>query len=252
MVISKDQRQFKMLIDLHIHTIHSGHAYASFYEILNKAKSKGMKIVGITDHGPDTLGGANNIHFKMGYRAPKNYKGIEVLWGGEANIIDREGNIDIDEYSIKNMDFLMLGVHKNQSYKDSGKKENTRSLIRCFKKNPILVFTHPSVPELEYDHEEVWKAAFEEGILLELNTSTLIAKELGHEKENLENVKKMIRFVKDNNKKLIVNSDAHFLEEMDNEEILKKYWKELGLTKEMIINNYPEELKKLIASKKSR
>ena len=45
MVISKDQELFKMLKrDFHIHSLHSGHAYGSIYEIIKEAKSKKMAL----------------------------------------------------------------------------------------------------------------------------------------------------------------------------------------------------------------
>ncbi len=236
-------------IDLHIHTIQSTHAYGSFYEVLKTAKSRRLKMIGIADHGPDTEGSPGLIHFKMGRRAPKKYKGMDVLWGCESNMINKKGDIDLDESTIKRLDILLMGNHKNQTYKDQGKKANTEALIKCFNKYPILIFTHPVYCEWEYDKEKVFKAAFDNNILLELNLSSLRAEELGYEKERIQNLKKMIDFVRKNNKKVIVNSDAHFLHEIGEDSPLKKQWNKLGLSNDLIINNYPGELKELIASK---
>jgi histidinol phosphatase-like PHP family hydrolase len=65
----------------------------------------------------------------------------------------------------------------------------------------------------------------------------------------LERMKKMIEMVKKAGKKVVVNSDAHFVHEIGDDSNLKKRAKELGLTEEMIINNYPKELEKFLGLK---
>lgn len=233
-------------IDLHIHTVHSGHAYGSIYEILEEAAKRKMSIIAITDHGPDLLGSASIIHFKMGARAPKEYKGVKVLWGCEANLIDGKGNIDLPQKAIKVIDILLVGLHLGTSYKDLGYKKNTEAIIKCLKKHKPFAFTHPTTIFFEYDVEKVCQAACDNDILLELNLSALVRLDQGHHREDLELTKKMVEVVKRNKKKMIVNSDAHFIHEIAEDKILRKYMKILGLTDEMIINNYPKELMKFL------
>lgn len=38
------------LFDVHTHTIASGHAFSTMREIIDSAKAKGLKLVGIADH----------------------------------------------------------------------------------------------------------------------------------------------------------------------------------------------------------
>ncbi|MBD3313930.1 PHP domain-containing protein, partial [Candidatus Woesearchaeota archaeon] len=64
-------------IDLHIHTVHSGHAYGTIYDIMKEAKAKGMEMIAITDHGPSG-GSVSHVHFRMAPRAPKEYEGVKV------------------------------------------------------------------------------------------------------------------------------------------------------------------------------
>jgi hypothetical protein len=40
------------LLDVHTHTIVSGHAFSTVNEMVAEAKSKGLKVYGITEHGP--------------------------------------------------------------------------------------------------------------------------------------------------------------------------------------------------------
>jgi putative hydrolase len=39
-------------IDLHLHTIASGHAYNTILEYVDQAKKLKMKMIGFADHGP--------------------------------------------------------------------------------------------------------------------------------------------------------------------------------------------------------
>jgi putative hydrolase len=229
-------------IDLHIHTVHSGHAYGSIYDVLEEAARKKMHIIAITDHGPDMLGSASLVHFKMGSRAPKEYKGVKVLWGCEANIIDSNGSIDLPEKVINKIDILLVGLHTGTSFRDLGRKKNTEAIVKCLEKYKPHVFTHPSTLYFDYDIEKACQAACDNNVLLEINLSSLVRLDKGHHREDVGLTKKMVSIAKKNKKMMIVNSDAHFLSEIAEDKILKKYMEIFGLTDDMIINNNPKEL----------
>jgi len=228
-------------IDLHIHTLHSGHAYGSFYDVVNEAKRKKMSMIAITDHGPDMIGASGWYHFGIGYRRPE-YKNLKVLWGCEANIIDAKGNIDLNEDIQKKLDIILVGFHKMDKYKDAGIKGNTKAMISALKNPHIKVLTHPANGQYDYDFEKVCKAAIDNNVLLELNLAYL----KNSNEEKLLMLKKMIDMTRSAGKKIIINSDAHFIHEIGDDSILKKYWTKLGLSKNIIMNNYPDELMKFL------
>ena len=53
----------KAIIDMHTHTVASGHAYSTIHENVQFAKKHGIKILGMSDHGPDMLGGPQLYFF---------------------------------------------------------------------------------------------------------------------------------------------------------------------------------------------
>lgn len=229
-------------VDIHIHSIHSGHAYGSFYDIVNEARKKKMKIIGISDHGPNLPGVSGHFHFFMKNRLPK-YDDLKILWGCEANIIDEKGNIDLKESIITALDYIAVSFHKYCGYKDLGKEENTKVLKKTLSKPFIKILTHPESQQYPITHfEEICQFAIDNNVLLELNIAYL--KQKWDEKKEL--FKKIVEIVKKNNSKLIIGSDAHFIHEIGEDSILKKYWDELGLNNEIIINNYPDELLKFL------
>jgi putative hydrolase len=230
-------------IDVHIHTIHSGHAYGSFYDVVNEARRKKMKMIAITDHGPAMIGASSKLHFGMGPRTPK-YKDLKILWGCEANVMDANGNIDLDVELQKRLDILLVGLHDACPYKDAGIVGNTKAVINMLKNPHVAIFTHPTTQFLPYDFEKVCQAALDNDVLLELNLNKLAVG------KDITLFKKMIDMTRKAGKKIIVNSDAHFIHEIGDDSILKKHWRELGLTDDIIINNYPEEFMKFLEKKK--
>ena len=106
----------------------------------------------------------------------------------------------------------------------------------------VKILTHPTHQQYDCDYEEIINSALDNNVLVELNISYV---KRAIEKD-FEKFKRLIEIVKSKNKKLIINSDAHFIHEIGDDSILENYRDKLGLTEDIIINNYPEELKKFL------
>ena len=63
----------KTLLDVHTHTIASGHAFSSLQEMTMAAKEKGLEILGITEHGPHIPGTCDPIYFRNLHCVPQNF-----------------------------------------------------------------------------------------------------------------------------------------------------------------------------------
>ncbi len=237
-------------IDLHVHTIASGHAYNTILEYINQAKKNRMKIIGFSDHGPildETV--VSRIYFWELQRIPKIVDGIRILKGVEANINSR-GGIDLLERDVKDLDYIMAGVHKGADFKERGVKKNTESVINAIKSGRINILSHPfKMSSYETDIAAVAEAACENNVLLEVNIAYLSDKWIKIHPEILTGLEKMIKIVKKHKQKVIVGSDAHSIWELGDDSPLKKIKKQVGLTDDMIINNYPKELFKLLKIK---
>uniref|UniRef100_UPI003FEF4C9F PHP domain-containing protein n=1 Tax=Parabacteroides distasonis TaxID=823 RepID=UPI003FEF4C9F len=46
----------KTLLDVHTHTVASGHAFSTLQEMAVAASEKGLKLLGITEHAPGRRG----------------------------------------------------------------------------------------------------------------------------------------------------------------------------------------------------
>ena len=105
----------QILADYHTHTKYS-HGKGTIEENVLEAISKGIKTIGISDHGYKhlTYGIKLNDIYKMREEIDKlneKYSNIKVLLGMECNILDNRGNIDINDKIIENCDYIMAGYH---------------------------------------------------------------------------------------------------------------------------------------------
>ena len=66
--------------DVHTHTIASGHgSSATMTDMAKAAQAVGLKMIGISDHGPKTLGGGRVSYFRtLAFAQPKRL-GIRML-----------------------------------------------------------------------------------------------------------------------------------------------------------------------------
>jgi putative hydrolase len=233
-------------IDLHIHTIYSGHALNTMLECINRAKELKMKVIGFSDHGPSQSGClVNESYLNTLHRIPQTVNGMRILHGIEANIIDKNGFLDVpDKIISEKLDYVMAAIHPNNVYKDLGVKGNTEATKRAVESGKVDILTHPYLCLLPIYAEEVYESACLHNVLLEVNLSSL-HKRFFSEKR-LSDIRKMVQIVTKHNKKVIVCSDAHNIWEMGDDSNLKKIQKEIGLTDKMIINNYPKELMQLL------
>jgi len=226
-------------IDLHMHSIKSACGYPTLNEILDYSNNHKMDLIALTDHGPfniDTR--AEMIPFLMFSRAPRVINNTKIIYGCEANFLDDEGNIGLDQKIIDELDILLLGYHGNR---DKGYKDVTEAMITAIKKNPVSIVTHVTYSTNPFDMEKVIDYCIEKNILLELNNSKV---KKDAKRGKLDPYKMMIRKIREAGQKVIVNSDAHFLHEIGDFSTINKHWDDLNLSEDIIINNYPRELYK--------
>ena len=136
------------LSDIHTHSIASGHGTTCTISDMAKAASKkGLKLLGISDHGPGTLASGTSSYFRSLPFYPRKRFGIDILYGVELNILDSAGHTDLSDELLNNLDYAIISMHR-QNY-HSGCISEYRSLHQCNKtsccKNtrPLRRYTFP-------------------------------------------------------------------------------------------------------------
>ena len=89
------------LLDLHTHTIASGHAYNTLYEMAQSAAEKGLALYGCSEHAPAMPGSCHKFYFSNFDVIPRVIRGIPVLMGTELNILDHTGRVDLEDHYLQ-------------------------------------------------------------------------------------------------------------------------------------------------------
>lgn len=233
----------QILADYHTHTIYS-HGKGTIEENVKVAISKGIKTIGISDHGYKhmTYGVKEKNIYTMREEIDnlkEKYQNINILLGMECNILDEHGNIDMND-SIRGVcDYVMAGYHfgsKPHSFKSffnhcdnyiikskKAKDHNTKAIINAMKKNDLFIITHPGDKGDVYI-EEIAKVAKDTDTRLEINSS--------HGFLNCDQIKK----IKHIGNKFIIGSDAHVPINVGNFEFAMKIIKESNLDLTLVEN----------------
>lgn len=234
----------KLAADLHIHTIASGHGFSTIQEMAQTAAEKGLKMLGFTEHGP-TLPGGPHIYFFYNLRiVPTQMYGVEILRGVEANIVDKEGNLDLPTEILDHLDLIWAGFHLYQS-PPWGKEQNTRALIKALQNPYVDGIVHPGNPEFPIDAKAVVQAVRETGKVLEINNSSTLSRKGSH-----ENCLEIACLAKEMGAKVMVNSDAHISYDIGRCDRVLSLVQEAGLQEEDILNTSVERIKDFLTWRK--
>ncbi|MFI3209624.1 MAG: phosphatase, partial [Peptostreptococcaceae bacterium] len=230
----------KILIDLHTHTIVSGHAYSTVEENIKSAKEKGLKYLGMSEHGPIMPGGAHPFYFSNIFCIPREIDGVNILRGAEANILNENGDIDLSDFD-ENLDYMIASLH-TPCIKHGTIEENTNAVINAMKHKKVKVIGHLDDSRYKVDYEKVVLKAKEENVIFEINNSSL--KPQSFRVGAWDNVVILLDMCKKHNVDVIMGSDAHISFDIANlcysEEIIKK----CDFPLELVVNYHEEKIKK--------
>lgn len=191
-------------VDLHTHTIASGHAFSTINEIAAAASARGLRGVGMTDHGPALPGGPHPYHFHALRFVPPWLHGVRILRGIEANIIG-PGELDLPEHSLQRLDLVMAGFHEDCGFRGHDSAEHTDALIQLMEKHRVHVLTHLGNPVFPIDGEAVARKAAQLGVAIEINNASFSISRKG----SAENCRAMARLCARFGTPVAINSDAH-------------------------------------------
>lgn len=193
-------------LDVHTHTVASGHAFSTLQEMARAAADKKLQILGITEHAPSVPGTCAPIYFRNLHVVPRRMYGVELLLGAELNILDYQGTVDLEEAYYPMLDVKIAGIH-SLCYTPGTIDENTSAMIGAIRNPHVNIISHPGDGTALIHFEPVVKAAKEYHTLLEINNSSLnpVRKKVSARANNLE----ILTLCKQYEVPVILGSDAH-------------------------------------------
>lgn len=231
----------KIELDMHTHTIASGHAFSTLQEMAKAGAEKGLKLLGITEHTPGIPGTCDPIYFRNLHVVPRRMYGIELMLGAEINILNGKGVLDADEALMKRLDIRIAGIHL-LCYEQGTMEENTNGMIQAIRHPYIQIISHPGDGTAQLCFEPIVLAAKEHGTLLEINNSSLkpARGKVDAHHNNLE----ILRLCKLYEVPVILGSDAHISFDIANYQYLYPLLQETEFPETLIVNRNVEIFKK--------
>lgn len=239
-------------IDTHMHTLISGHAYNTIDEMILEATNKGMEAICITDHGPAMQGSAHPFYFSNMHILENKHTSIPVFFGCEVNILDENGEIDLDEFCLQRQQVVIASLHGCCFKENTPKtKENCTNAILKLMENPyITIIGHPDDEVFPLDYEVMVKKAKETNTIIELNNSSNNPKGFrkGARKRDLE----YLKYCKEYGAYISLGSDAHVKEEIGEFPYILPILEEIDFPEKLIINSNKELFLEKITEKRKK
>lgn len=246
----------KIKTDTHTHTLASGHAYSTIEENLRAGKEQGLELVGITDHFSSFFVPSTDFAcfgFFINKKAlPEVWHGVRLLFGAEVDIIDLKGNLfghdlyipypnkngvklTYEEWILNRLDYLIASVHSKDFAANSTVVENTELYIKALEHENVKILGHIGRSGLEFDIDEVVKAAKSMNKMIEINEASF-----GHGETVRERCLKIALACAKYGTKIAVNSDAHSSFEIGKYPNTENFLDEIDFPVELIGNRDAE------------
>ncbi len=231
--------------DLHMHTTESD-GKSSLDEMVAAAQQRGLKFIAITDHS-QRVSMARGLD---GKRLREQWKQIDklnerfgksftVLKGVECDILEK-GGMDLPDDVLAEADWVLASVHYGQK---QSRQQITDRILGAIENPHVSAIAHPTGRLLnrreayEVDLDAVFKAAKQNGKLLELNANPM--------RLDLNDI--YCAAAKSHGIPIVINTDAHAADQLG----LMRYGilqaRRAGLTKDDVANTRTwAQMKKLI------
>lgn len=226
----------RLLADLHVHSVASGHAYSTVTELASAAAENGLELIAVCDHGPAMIGASGPIHFWNFRSIPLRIGGTLVLGGCEANPrLDTESGLDLEDAVLERLDLVAVGMHPLHDVDADDGEANTAAILKAVANPLVDMITHPgNVESYGVDPEVVVAAAVEHGVILELNDHSFTPG--GVRAPGMAWERRVAELACQAGAAIAINSDAHYHEHVGRFGRALEVAAELGIPEGLVVN----------------
>ena len=217
--------------DTHTHTVASTHAYSTVEEMAKRASECGMEAIALTDHGMMLPDAPHDWHFHNLKNIPREIHGVKILYGIEANILNRRGDIDpLAEEIYEKLDIVNASIHV-PCYEEERGGDHTETYLNVVN-NPIVdVICHSGTAAFPYDYEKIVKLAKKNNKLIEINNHSFYVRQ-----SSVPNCRRLAELCAEYGTGIVVSSDAHIIFDLGEYGKALEMLEEIGFPEELIIN----------------
>jgi putative hydrolase len=220
----------RIAIDTHTHSVASGHAYSTVYELAMGARRRRLKGFVLTDHGPALPGGTQLYFFGNLRVLPDRIAGVRFYKGIEANILDDKGRLDLGDGELAQLHFVYAGLHE-VALPSRSEAENTLALVSALRNPLVDAVSHPGNPRYPVDIRAVVLAAKECGKAIEINNSSFRIR-----KGSGDRCGEFARLCAQTGTFVVCGSDAHFWGDVGRLDTAVAVIKEARVPRGLVVN----------------
>ena len=219
--------------DLHMHTTATD-GTETIEGMIEAARARKRKYIAITDHSKRVMM-ANGLdserllaHWEEIRKIRENYSDIDVLCGIECDILE-DATLDLPDEVLAEADFVIAVLHYGLKQPRDVIRERLLNAIRNPHVDMIGHLTGRMIgvrPGADMDFDDVFKAAADEGVLMEINAHPA--------RLDLDDVR--AAQAKDHGIPIVINTDAHSARGMDLMEWGVYQARRAGLSKKDVAN----------------
>lgn len=229
----------KAILDLHTHTIESGHAFSTIKENIEFAVKHGIKYLGISDHAPSMPASPHLYYFQNLKVIPREVDGVKIFRGIEANILNYDGDLDVNEEIFSVVDYAIASLHP-PCVPYGSIEDNTKTLLKVMDIDKVKIIGHPDDSRYPLDYEKIVLKAKEKNVLLEINNSSLNPNSFREGAK--ENLTKMLKLCAEHKVRVIMGTDSHICYNIGLFDNCEKLIEEVNFPKELVINYHEDKI----------
>ena len=234
----------QFIADLHTHTCASTHAFSTITENTAAAKERGIEYLAMTDHGVAMPDSPHLWHFYGANNLPRYINGVFVLRGMEANILDYDGNIDVEIPELYGLLDWVVASYHHPVCAPKDKLSHTKGYIGALKNPHVCCIGHPDDPQFDFDYREVSVACRELHKAIELNATRL------RSKSSQQRYREILSVCAEEGTTIVVDSDAHFHDRVGDFAQAAAFLEEMKFPQELILNIDRTRFKNFVISHK--
>ena len=236
-------------VDTHTHTVLSGHAWSTLGENCLAAAELGMKGLVLTEHGPALVGGAADFTPHSQRMIPETVHGIRVFKGMEINILNENGDLDVPDKYLKQLEFGIASFHHRGGIGISigNEAENTDAYLKVLQNPWIDTIGHADEPKVPCDLEAIILEAKRLGKLIELNNNRVASGIYDSSR-----MKEYALLCKKHDQKVCVGTDAHFYTMVGRAGKMLELLEEIDFPPELIVNLEMKSFAEYLRKRKDR
>ena len=235
--------------DLHDHTDWSDGHY-SIEQMARAAAARKREYLSISDHslGRAVANGLSVERLREQTAIVSSVRdayGVHLLTSSEVDI-RADGSLDFPDEVLAELDVVVASIHS--SFRSSPEQQ-TKRLLRAIENPYVTIIGHPTgelINEREgyqFDVDAVFRAAARTGTALEINANPA----------RLDLSADLARHARELGCTIAIDTDAHYLDDMDNMLFGVATARKAGLTKEQVLNTRPlPDVLRFVQTKRER